>query len=253
MNRGLSFWKLSALLPLLLWLLNACAPTDRQVVISGDIQHGGDRMIRLARLDNAEVVRLDSVRMRGGHFEFVLKATTEEQKEILPQPMMYQLSLGDFNTLTTMAQKGEQIHIAADADNLIQTYRATGGREASLMSALDSALTVFVLQVQPLWDYYQQYIDQDSVREEVEKQYQALVDQHTRYLRRFIAAHPADMASYVAFYQSYNRKSFFQEKEDFGLLKQLTDTLTVHYPNHPYLQRMQQKVEFLESQQHDTD
>ena len=210
-------------------------------------------MIRLARLDNAEVVRLDSMRMRNGHFEFVLKAATEEQKEILAQPMMYQLSLSGVNMLTTMAQKGEQIHITAEAGNLIQTYRATGGREAVLMSSLDSALTVFVKQVQPLWDFYQQHIDQDSVREEVEKQYQALVDRHTRYLRRFIAEHPADMASYIAFYQSYNRKSFFQEREDFGLLKQLTDTLTVHYPNHPYLLRMQQKMEFLESQQHDTD
>lgn len=233
--------------------LSSCSSSDKQVVISGDIQHGRNGMIRLVRLDNAEMVKIDSVRMRNGHFEFVLTAATEEQKEILARPMLYQLSLSDDNTLTTMAQKGEHIHISASADNLIQTYRAKGGREAVLMTTLDSALTAFVKQVQPLWNFYQQHIDNDTLRENVEAQYYELVNQHTRFLRKFIEEHPSDMASYVAFYQSYNRLRFFDNRKDFDLMKKLTETLSARYPNHPYLQKMQQKVELLESQQYDTD
>ena len=237
----------------LLLCLSSCNSSDKQVVISGDIQHGRNGMIRLARLDNAEMVKIDSVRMRNGHFEFVLTAATEEQKEILARPMLYQLSLSDDNTLTTLAQKGEHIHISASADNLIQTYRAKGGREAVLMTTLDSALTAFVKQVQPLWNFYQQHIDNDTLRENVEAQYYELVNQHTRFLRKFIKEHPSDMASYVAFYQSYNRLRFFDNRKDFDLMKKLTETLSARYPNHPYLQKMQQKVELLESQQYDTD
>lgn len=237
----------------LLLCLSSCSSSDKQVVIIGDIQHGRNGMIRLVRLDNAEMVKIDSVRMRNGHFEFVLTAATEEQKEILARPMLYQLSLSDDNTLTTMAQKGEHIHISASADNLIQTYRAKGGREAVLMTTLDSALTAFVKQVQPLWNFYQQHIDNDTLRENVEAQYYELVNQHTRFLRKFIEEHPSDMASYVAFYQSYNRLRFFDNRKDFDLMKKLTETLSARYPNHPYLQKMQQKVELLESQQYDTD
>lgn len=253
MNRPNAFCVLLAALLTLLLCFTSCNSSDKQVVISGDIQHGRDRMIRLARLDNAEIVKLDSVRMRNGHFEFVLTAATEEQKEILARPMLYQLSLSDDNTLTTMAQKGEHIFISADADNLIQTYRAKGGREAVLMTTLDSALTAFVKQVQPLWDFYQQHIDNDTLRENVEAQYYELVKQHTRFLRQFIKEHPSDMASYVAFYQSYNRLRFFDNNKDFDLMKTLTETLSARYPNHPYLQKMQQKLELLESQQYDTD
>lgn len=211
-------------------------------------------MIRLARLDKGGyVVKLDSMRMHNGHFEFVLQASTEEQQQILAQPMLYQLSLEEDNTLTTMAQRGDQIHITADAKNLIQTYRASGSRNASLMSSLDSAQTVFVQQVQPLWEAYQQDISNDSLRASLQAQYLELIDQHTRFLRHFIQEHPSDMASYVAFYQSYNRLRFFDNQRDFDLLKMLTDTLSARYPDHPYLQQMQQKVEILELQQHDTD
>jgi len=245
----LFFWTIAALV----LLLTSCYSADQQVVISGELQNGGSRMVRLARIDNAEKVLLDSMYMKNGYFEFAIEANTDEQKEILSCPMMYQLILNDDNTITTMAQQGESIRIMADADNMIQTYRATGARQAELICSLDSALTTFVKQVDPLWNNYQQHLEEDSIRENLESQYMDLVKQHSHYLRDFIEQHPSDMASYIAFYQSYNRRSFFNEQQDFELLKKLTESLEAKYPEHPYLQRMQQKVEILESQQHDTD
>ncbi|MCR4964746.1 MAG: DUF4369 domain-containing protein [Bacteroidales bacterium] len=253
MNSRSIFYLLSWTIFALLLLLASCQSADHQMVISGELENGGSRMIRLARIDNSETVLLDSMYMKNGYFEFALEAITDEQKEILSRPMMYKLILSDDNTVTTMAQLGESIRIMADADNMIQTYRATGARQAELICSLDSALTVFVHQVDPLWNKYQQNLEEDSIREKLEAQYVDLVEQHTRFLRDFIEQHQSDLASYIAFYQSYNRRSFFNEQKDFALLKKLTESLMEQYPEHPYLQRMQQKVEFLESQQHDTD
>ncbi len=240
-------------LVLLSCLQIACHDSAQRIVIKGDLQGGGDQLIRLARIDNYEIVPMDSMRMRNGHFEFVLKAATEEEKALLAQPMLYRLSLTEDNGLTTMARQGEDLHLVAEAANMIQTYRVTGGHEAMLIASLDSALTVFVQKTQPLWEEYQQNMDDDAVREKIEKQYNALVEQHTRFLHRFIEAHPTDMASYVAFYQSYNKRSFLNEREDFALLKKLTDNLSVQYPEHPYMLRMQQKIDFLQTQPYDTD
>jgi len=66
------------------------------------------------------------------------------------------------------------------------------------------------------------------------------------------------MASYIAFYQSYNRRCFFDENENLPLLKKITEALQKKYPNNEYVKGMQQRVEALEMakkekiQQYDT-
>ena len=54
------------------------------------------------------------------------------------------------------------------------------------------------------------------------------------------------MASYIAFYQGYNRRSFFNEQEDKALLRTITNTLKKHYPDNPYVQNMQRRLEMLD-------
>lgn len=235
-----------------LLLLGACKSSDNQIVIEGELDHGGNKMIRLARIGETGPVMLDSLRMQDGRFTFVLKPTDAEEEQQLSYPMLYQLILSKDNGLTTMAQIGDHLSVTADADRLVQTYRVTGNQEAVWMASLDSALAVFVEKTQPLWNLYQQQMDNDSVREAVEQQYNMLVEQHTRFLHHFIQEHPADFASYMAFYQRYNRRCFFDEQQDFDILKALTDSLSARYPEHPYVMRMQQKVTLIE-QQHDTD
>ncbi len=234
-------------------LFSSCHNQKTKVVIEGDLHHGGNRMIRLARIEDAGLVMLDSCYMQNGHFEFNVVARTPEEGTILALPMLYQLIVNQDNSITTMAQSNEHLSVVADADNMIRSYHVLGGEEAMLMVTLDSALTVFILQTDSLWTCYQQAMENDSLRVRVEQDYNVLVEHHTAFLRQFIQAHPSNMASYIAFYQRYNRKKFFDEEKDFELLEALTDRLSQQYPDHPYMIRMQQKVENIKNLKYDTD
>ena len=124
-------------------------------------------------------------------------------------PMMFQLFLSEENSLATMAKKGDRLKITADAEDLTRTYQISGGEEAVLMHQLDSTLTAFVIPTEKLYETYQENSENDSVRADIEAQYVKMLQDHKDYLREFIQNHPDNMASYIAFFQSYNRRNFF--------------------------------------------
>lgn len=240
-------------------LFMACQNKKSQIVIEGDIAGVKNDNIVLAIVTNEGLERLDSMRMKNGHFCFELKADNDAAKARAATPMMYQIMLSPYNTLTTIAKGGDHIVIKAEAESMIDSYRVSGGEEAELLGQLDSALNSFVKPVDELYQVYQKNIEDDSVRADIEKQYLQLLDHHKAYLKNFIQDHPDKMASYVAFYQGYNRRSFFSEQEDRNLLRQITQTLKKQYPDNPYVQNMQRRLELLDfrdqemNRQHDID
>lgn len=227
-------------------ILSSCQKKQNEIIIEGTLKNATDEMVRMALIDIDDAYLLDSVKIQDGHFKFVLKAESEADKARFSSPMLYQIILSYDNTLTTLAQGGDHITIDADAKDLVSNYHVSGGEEAVLMGQLDSALTAFVKPTEKLYETYQMNLENDSARAEIEKQYLIMLDKHKAYLTKFIQEHPNNMASYIAFYQNYNRRSFFSEEEDFAILKKLTDSLKEKYPNNPYIKNMLQHVEVLD-------
>lgn len=239
-------------------LIISCQNRKSLITIEGDIAGVKDDKLVLAVVTNDGLDILDSVTLKNGHFRFELKADNDAAKARAASPMMYQIMLSPYNTLTTIAMGGDHIIIKTDAENLVDDYTVSGGEEAVLMGQLDSALNSFVQPVDALYRTYRNNIEEDSVRAKIEKQYIQLLDHHKQYLVNFIQEHPDRLASYVAFYQGYNRRSFFSEQEDKALLRKITQTLKKRYPENPYVQNMQRRLEMLDLMeqerniQHDT-
>ncbi len=226
--------------------------------MEGDVKGGGNSELVLAMVTNSGLQVLDSVKMKEGHFRFEIKPETKEDLANVSTPMMYQLMLSPYNTLTTIAQGGDRLTITAEAEDLVATYRVSGGEEAVLVCQLDSALHAFAQSVEQLYAFYVKNLDDDSARTEVEKNYLQLRQDHKQYLQKFIQQHPDKMASYIAFYQSYNRGVFFNELKDRETLETITQSLKSKYPNNPYIQNMQQRMQMLdlmenENRNNDTD
>lgn len=232
-------------------VLAACSDRNVSVKISGDIKDGGNQKIMLALITSEGLEMLDSTNLKKGHFDFKISSDNELIKERENSPMMFQLFLSDNNSLATMAKKGEKLKITADAKDLTQTYHISGGEEAVLMQQLDSALIVFVTEANKLYDVYQENLENDSTRGEVETKYMNLLFAHRDYLEKFIAAHPNNMASYIAFFQSYNRRNFFDVYQDLDVLKKINDNISKVYPESEYVKTMIHIVEMVESNQSD--
>ena len=234
-------------------LLAACADRNVSVKISGDIKDGGNQMVRLALITADGMDIIDSANMRDGHFEFKVSSENELIKERENNPMMFQLFLSEENSLATMAKKGEHLKITADAQNLIRTYQVTGGEEAILMHQLDSALTAFVIPAEKLFEDYSENMYNDSVKAAIEAQYLPMLQQHRQYLEDFINKHPNNMACYIAFYQSYNRRTFFDPLQDLDVLKKINANMMKVYPKSEYVVAMTRMAEMLDSQRHATN
>lgn len=246
--------RFAAIWVVLCLLLTACHQRGNEIVLEGDFQGGGSQMVRLALVGTDETVMLDSVRMKNGHFSFALKAHSDQEKECMATPMLYQIKLSENNALTTIAKGGEHLHFTADAADIVSTYRVSGSEEAFLVCQLDSALASFAQRAVQWYAVYEQNIENDSVRADVEAHYVQAVEAHTDFLRDFIQKHPHNMASFMAFFQSYNRRIFLNNDENAGLLKEIIRNVQQQYPDNPYILFMQQKQEILElkKQQYDT-
>jgi len=230
-------------------LFVSCQNHKNQIVIDGVLQNAHHEWVRLSLVGADNQTVIDSVRVKDGEFHFTIPSETIESLAKTKSPMMYQLSVAYDNSMTTAAQPGEHLNISADARNLAGTYRVNGGTEAVLLGQLDSALSVFSVANQKLYKVYQEQIENDSVRADIEQKYVEMVGQHRRFLENFIRQHPNNLASYIAFYQSYNRRNFFSEIEDYTLLKQITNALNKQYPDNPYLEKMQLRLEVIELQE----
>ncbi len=237
--------KLWLLILTLAILISSCRQKTEEIVIEGHLDNAESQMLRLAFIDIDQTLLLDSVKLKDGQYKFALKADNEEDKTRFSSPMLYRLLLNE-GSITTMAQGGDHLILDADALNLLGSYHVSGGEEAELIGELDSALNTFVQPTQQLYAIYQENIADDSTREAIERQYVEMLQHHKSYLTQFIEEHPHNMASYIAFYQSYNRRHFFSEEEDFALLKSLTESLKETYPNNPYIKNMLQHVEQLD-------
>ena len=118
-----------------------------------------------------------------------------------------------------------------------------------LLQHLDSALTVFVTESNKLYEVYQENLENDSARGEVETLYMNLLFSHREFLEKFIADHPNNMATYIAFFQSYNRRNFFDVYQDLDVLKQINANMSKVYPESEYVKTMIHIVEMVESRQ----
>ena len=54
------------------------------------------------------------------------------------------------------------------------------------------------------------------------------------------------MASYIAFFQSYNRRNFFDIYQDLDMLKQINNSLSKVYPESEYVKAMTNLADMVE-------
>ena len=240
--------KISLIAGMFLLLLTACNNRNVSVTISGNLSNANDQMIRLALITSDGMDFIDSTNLHNGQFEFKISSENELIKERENAPMMFQLFLSEDNCLATMAKKGEHLKITADAKDMARTYNISGGEEAVLIHQLDSSLTAFVIPSEKLYEEYQKTMEDDSARAEIEAQYVVMLQNHRQYLENFIETHPNNMASYIAFYQSYNRRNFFDIYRDLDVLKKINANMEKVYPESEYVKSMKNIVEMVEMQ-----
>lgn len=174
---------------------------------------------------------------------FTLKDDLKQYSQVNNDPCFYKIFISQKNHILTIASMGETLHFTAKADSLVKTYKVTGSKDAQLLNQLDQQLKLFIDSVETLYSSYEQNIYNDSAKENIEKEYNILVRNHENFLLDFIHKNNRSLVTLIAFYQSYNRRIFFPEKEHILLLKEIYSSLQKEYPQNENVSYIKSRID----------
>jgi hypothetical protein len=221
-------------------VLTGCT-RHNNVTFEGNITGADGCFLTVSRTCADETLFTDSVQIRNGRFSLTAPSGDDGSD-------FYCISLHDNNAFTTLANKGETVHIEADASSLVRTYRATGSPDAERMCLLDRRLALFADSTDHLMELYDYYRYDDTMRAKIESVYMKIRENHTAFLRDFIAQNSESISCLAAFYQRYNRHKFFSEMEDMELLQDIYSTLKSCYPNNGNVIWLEERIEKIKGQ-----
>lgn len=207
--------------------------------VSGKISNGANKSVKIAlqTFGGTEVVGYSEL-PADGSFSFKIRKDDDRFSQLETSPIILKLFIDEDDCITTILCMNDDIKLTADAGNMSKSYSISGGEEAVLKHSLDSALLTFINSVDTLYAIYEKNIENDSIREEIESDYLLIVEKHRLYLEDFIEKHPYHIASYFAFFQSYNRREFFDKNKDIGILGKINLNLSEKYPESEYVKSM---------------
>ena len=193
------------------------------VTFEGNIQNADGDFLKISILKQSEAIFLDSVKIEDGSFSITLPSKNAG-------PDFYVLSLNEKESLTTLASRGERLHLKASAQNFAANYEIYGAKDAELMTQLNHQLTLFADSANHLYDVYVNDND-EMLHAEVESAYVQIKQHHRDFLLRFIQGNPTSLGTIAAFYQKYDNCTFFNEKDDFNILNDIYNNLIKTYPD----------------------
>lgn len=214
-------------------MFGGCAKKNG-VTFEGNIWNADGGFLKISILKQSETIFLDSVKIEDGSFSITLPSENAG-------PDFYVLSLNEKEALTTLASKGERLHLKAPAQNFAANYEISGSKDAELMTQLNHQLTLFADSANHLYDVYVNDND-ETLHAEVEAAYVQIKQHHRDFLLRFIQENPTSLSTIAAFYQKYDNCTFFNEKEDFNILNDIFNNLVKAYPDNENVKVLEKRL-----------
>lgn len=221
---------------------------NNQIKVSGSIDQYVNDTVFLEKLLPKIVDKKDleqkytAVTNSDGEFEFSFE--TDETA-------FYNLKLKNKQTVVLLLSHKDEIHLTGHKDSLSSSYTVEGSEDCNLVQEL----TQHQLKLGKLVGDYQnisknllaimQTAPSKAAKDSLfkvkvieEKKLRDKYHEHKQYMRGFIEAHSASMASLLA-------AKGLDQNEDFEYLKKLDSTLSLRYPTSSYLTDFHKTVEDL--------
>ena len=228
---------------LAVFLMTSCHYRKSLITFDGTLTYAENATIYLAHLTPDGLFFIDSCIVKQGKFKLRVRKEADKSADYYKIPSFYHIQLKDKNNnIVLPAKAGDHITLTADARNLVKNYTANGSVDVQLMQQLDHRLKNFIDSTDRLQLFYNQHIEDDEAHMQVEEAYNKLVAHHTAFLRQFINKNSQSMVTIMAFYQIYNQKRFFSEKDDLPLLQSIYANLNSLYPQSEHVLFLKERI-----------
>ena len=230
---------------LLVFVASLLLSCDRKskIEIEGHIDNCTGRYIYFSEVRPDGLEFIDSARLDGGDFKISLSSSSDDVAARRSSPFFLQITLDNKNYgFTTLAKNGDLLNVCGDASSFPKSYSVNGSSEAENMRFLDEHLSLFIDSVVFLNTIYEDNIESDTIRAQVEAAYLQIVDNHTVFLKNYIESHRNSLSSIAAFYQRYNSRFFFDEKRELDILKNIYSSLSEIYKDNENVDFLKNRI-----------
>jgi len=162
---------------------------------------------------------------------------------VIPEKGFYRLKISDKNFATFIIDTNEKVIVGGDAADLGNTYTVEGSPDSKLFWEINQASMKNYRKRDSLQKAFQNFVNMsqmdsikiDSMSNELEKPYMALVEEHNKFLQNFVEKNTTSFAALAAI-QQLPPEEFLQTyiKLDEGLFGK--------YPNSSYIKAFHEGV-----------
>jgi peroxiredoxin len=197
------------------------------VVIKGNLNNCTSKTIYLFDYNLLSSTFVDSAKIKpDGSFKFKIKTT---------EPKMFQLSIAPGNFILLLANKGEKIHINADAKAMNYNYSVKGSQGSAKIKLLTDHLNYSREKIDSILSIYNKIKGKkelDPQFKSLNEQYAQIINDQRKFNVKFIIENLKSIAGVVALYQQFDDSTFvLNENRDLQYVKLLSDTLSKYYPS----------------------
>lgn len=209
----------------ILVLTTACNHKDK-FTVTGHIEGAKDKVLYLQKMGLNQTVTIDSLKLKGGDFEFKSNRLTE--------PSFFLLKLSDNNYITLLADTTETIVVDADANNLETSYQLKNSIGSVYIQMFNKRIRKLNKELNTLVAKYQATDTKDAAtRKELETLYEQKLQEHKDFVGEFIMENPRSFAGYYALFQNLDDNSAVLnvfDKKDQVYFSTLATSLNLYYP-----------------------
>lgn len=218
-------------------LLAACAGNTASsgFELKGKLSNSHNEKIYLEQLSAEGINPVDTAQI-DDKGEFTLNAPVKETG-------FYRLRITDKNFATLVLNPDEHVTVEGDAQDLGNTYTVEGSPDSKLFWEVNMASAKNYGRRDSLQHIFQSLaaaagndsLRVDSISSQLEKPYQALVDEHNSYLKNFIGKNSGSFAALAAIQQ-------LPPDENLDTYIKLDKALFAKYPNSSYVKTFHESV-----------
>ena len=198
--------------------------------------HTTDSKIYLNKVHASSVVTLDSTDLsREAEFTFRVNS---------PDYALFRLEHKYLYPLIVVAKNGDSIRVE-QTDDPAWPYYVEGNDECMLVASYLEKLRRDETKVDSLSEIFlssQSRPDFIEIREQLNKEFVKIHEDHKEYARTFVSQHPSSFASLIMINSFFREFLLFDQKDDFNYYEMVAEAVMEKMPDNQYAQDLYQHV-----------
>ncbi|MDY0215691.1 MAG: redoxin domain-containing protein [Bacteroidales bacterium] len=208
---------------ILSFIITSCVQHKTDIIIKGEISGNPPSTLKIIELLPNGSQLIDSASIINGKFKYVIPQKSTS---------FYQLMFGSEETFLFTAKGGDKLYFTGNFTMGKRTFEMKGSEENDIFMEMNRRLdkcydvTDSLSKIMKTIMYQDDYLE---AKKSIDESYQNTFEEHRQWLITVIKNNSQSLISVMAYYQALGKNRFFNDKEDFNLMKLIHENLQKNF------------------------